>query len=285
MPRRFPDRVIINDLRVVAVVGVLEHERELAQTLRVDLSIGVDLRDASVSDELADTIDYGLVAEQVSITVGSSKHLLLERVAGDVADVVLGFGRVEDVEVTITKLRPPIPLAVESTAVRLFRTRADADPHGRERHVAYVALGSNLGDRRAYLRTAVDELGSVTAMSQIYETEPVGGPEAQGPYLNMVVRVETNLDPFALLRRCQHIEQTALRQRVVHWGPRTLDIDLLLYDDVRIFSDDLTIPHPRINERRFVLAPLNEIAPDHCPPGWADSLPPAQVTPLGPLMP
>ena len=114
-------------------------------------------------------------------------------------------------------------------------------------------------------------------MSQVYETEPVGGPDAQGPYLNMVVRIETALDPFALLRRCRRIEQAALRQRVVHWGPRTLDVDVLFFDDVRISSEELTIPHPRIGERRFVLTPLAEIAPELCPPDWDDTLPPAVV--------
>jgi len=274
---------MISDLRVTAVVGALAHERELSQPLRIDLSIGVDLHEAAISDELSDTVNYGLVAEQVAATVSSSKHVLLERVAGEVADLVLGFDRVDDVDVTITKLRPPIPLAVESTAVRLFRTRADANFDRPHPHVAYLALGSNLGDRMEFLRGAVAELGSVTAMSHVYETEPIGGPDAQGPYLNMVVRVETPLDPFALLRRCRRIEQSAMRQRIVRWGPRTLDVDVLFFDDVQIASERLTIPHPRIGERRFVLVPLAEIAPELCPPGWDAALPAATVTRVGEL--
>ena len=87
----------------------------------------------------------------------------------------------------------------------------------------------------------------------------------------MVVAVETSLDPFAFLRRCQRIEADALRQRIVHWGPRTLDVDLLFYDDVTIDSPELTVPHPRVGERRFVLAPLAEVAPERCPPGWDDA--------------
>jgi 2-amino-4-hydroxy-6-hydroxymethyldihydropteridine diphosphokinase len=106
------------------------------------------------------------------------------------------------------------------------------------------------------------------AMSQVFETAPVGGPDDQGAYLNMVVQIETPLDPYALIRRCQRIEANALRQRIVRWGPRTLDVDLLFYDDVTIASEALTVPHPRIFERRFVLAPLSEVAPELCPAGW-----------------
>ena len=76
------------------------------------------------------------------------------------------------------------------------------------------------------------------------------GPDAQGAYLNMVVKVDTSLDPYAFIRRCQRIEASALRKRVVHWGPRTLDVDLLFFDDVRIDSEELTVPHPRIDERQ-----------------------------------
>ncbi|MFT6392106.1 MAG: 2-amino-4-hydroxy-6-hydroxymethyldihydropteridine diphosphokinase [Ilumatobacter sp.] len=120
-------------------------------------------------------------------------------------------------------------------------------------------------------------------MSNVYETDPVGGPDDQGPYLNMVVQVETSLDPFALLRRCQRIEAEAMRQRIVHWGPRTLDVDIVQFDDIALESDELSIPHPRFGERRFVLAPLADIAPDRCPPGWDDQLEPGGVHSRGPL--
>jgi 2-amino-4-hydroxy-6-hydroxymethyldihydropteridine diphosphokinase len=99
----------------------------------------------------------------------------------------------------------------------------------------------------------------------------------------MVVAVETSLDPFAMLRRCQRIESLALRQRIVHWGPRTLDVDLLFFDDVTIASPELTIPHPRYAERRFVLTPLSEVAPELCPADWDTTLAPDAITPLGPL--
>lgn len=277
------DHILIDDLRVMTVIGALPHERETPQPIRVDLRIGLDLREAGRSDELADTVHYGLVCERVAEMARESKDILLERLAGKVADVVLEFDLVEQVEVTLTKLRPPIPEEVQSTAVHLVRGRAEAAAPPLVSHRAIVALGSNLGDREGYLRFAVGELGNVVAMSQVFETEPIGGPDDQGAFLNMVVEVETTLDPFAFLRRCQRIEANALRQRVVHWGPRTLDVDLLFYDDMTIDSEALKVPHPRIFERRFVLTPLSEVAPELCPPGWDATLPPAAVMPRGRL--
>jgi 2-amino-4-hydroxy-6-hydroxymethyldihydropteridine diphosphokinase len=129
---------------------------------------------------------------------------------------------------------------------------------------AYLGLGSNLGDRLAYLQSAVDALGAageaVVAVSRVYETAPVGGPP-QDAYLNAVVVLETELDPHGLLELAQRIERDARRVRAERWGPRTLDVDVLLYDDVRLDGPDLTLPHPRMGERGFVLAPLRDVAP------------------------
>jgi 2-amino-4-hydroxy-6-hydroxymethyldihydropteridine diphosphokinase len=134
---------------------------------------------------------------------------------------------------------------------------------------AYLGLGSNLGDRLSYLQLAVDELAraraiTVTGVSRVYATDPVGGPE-QGEYLNAVVAVETTLAPHALLDVAHDIEAAAERVRTVRFGPRTLDVDVLLYDDMHIDDDTLTIPHPRLAERAFVLLPLHDVAPQLVP--------------------
>ena len=278
------DRIEITGLRVMTLVGVLTHEREFPQPLEIDIILEGDLRDAGTSDDLADTAHYGLVTERAAAIARESKDQLLERLVHRIAEDALTFDRVEAAEVVVRKLRPPIPEDVNTTAIRVRRTRADLQLAPRTRHRAIIALGSNLGDRVAFLELAVEELGAgIVAKSQVYETAPVGGPQDQGAYLNMVVAVETSLDPFAMLRRCQRIESLALRQRVVHWGPRTLDVDLLFFDDYSISSPDLTIPHPRYAERRFVLTPLSEVAPELCPPDWDTTLPPDEITALGPL--
>jgi 2-amino-4-hydroxy-6-hydroxymethyldihydropteridine diphosphokinase len=137
--------------------------------------------------------------------------------------------------------------------------------------IALIGLGSNLGDRRATLDGAVSALGAtpgirIVAVSSYHETEPEGGPPGQGRYLNAVARIETTLDPAALLARLQSIEDRFGRVRAVRWGERTLDLDLLLFDDRIIETAELTVPHPRLAERRFVLEPLAEVAGDAVEP-------------------
>lgn len=136
---------------------------------------------------------------------------------------------------------------------------------------AFLGLGSNLGDRWRILREALESLGpAVVQCSQVYETDPVGGPRGQGPYLNLVAEIETDLSPRDLLGVCHRLESAAGRVRTERWGPRTLDIDILWMDGITVDSPDLTIPHPRMWERRFVVAPLAELAPELLPPGAED---------------
>jgi 2-amino-4-hydroxy-6-hydroxymethyldihydropteridine diphosphokinase len=130
--------------------------------------------------------------------------------------------------------------------------------------IAYIALGANLGDRLGQLRSAVDRLdrlGIVDARSPVYETDPVGYRD-QPAYLNAVVRLQTALEPKALLRSLFDIERELGRTRPFADAPRTIDLDLLFYDDLVLQSADLTVPHPRLHERAFVLAPLADLAPE-----------------------
>ena len=146
---------------------------------------------------------------------------------------------------------------------------------------ALLGLGSNVGDRLAHLRSAVATLPGVRTVSDVYETEPVGGPE-QGRYLNIVVAIETELAPHALLGVCHRIESAAGRVRDIRWGPRTLDVDILWIDGITVDDADLQVPHPRMWERRFVLQPLADIAPDLLPEGWERDVQ-GHVRRLGPL--
>lgn len=130
---------------------------------------------------------------------------------------------------------------------------------------AFLALGSNLGDREAALRRAVAGMDDVVAVSAVYETAPVGGPGGQGAYLNAVVELDTARSPRQLLQLCRRLEADAGRVRGEPWGPRTLDVDVLLVGDLVVDEPDLVVPHPRLWERRFVLAPLADLAPDLVP--------------------
>ena len=134
---------------------------------------------------------------------------------------------------------------------------------------AFLAVGSNLGDRERFLREAVEAMPDVVAMSPIYETEPVGGPDDQGPYLNAVVELETDLTPRELLEVCRRLEDAAGRVRTERWGPRTLDVDVLLVGDLVVDEPDLQVPHPRMWERDFVMRPLADLAPELDPDSYA----------------
>jgi 2-amino-4-hydroxy-6-hydroxymethyldihydropteridine diphosphokinase len=134
-----------------------------------------------------------------------------------------------------------------------------AEPEGRR---AFVALGSNLGDRWAQLEAGVARLPDVVAVSRVHETDPVGGPPGQGPYLNMVVELRTAATPFELLGAARRAETAAGRTRTVRWGPRPLDVDILLVGDLSVDTPELQIPHPRMWERGFVLVPLADLAPE-----------------------
>jgi 2-amino-4-hydroxy-6-hydroxymethyldihydropteridine diphosphokinase len=132
---------------------------------------------------------------------------------------------------------------------------------------AYLALGANLGERLEALRGGRKALHGadgvqVDASSPLYETEPVGGPERQGLYLNAVLRVRTKLPPRELLTLCLEVEKRFGRRRDERWGARTLDIDILFYERVVLQESDLTLPHPRLHERPFVLLPLFDLEPD-----------------------
>lgn len=137
---------------------------------------------------------------------------------------------------------------------------------------AFIAFGSNLGDRLNHLRAAAEALARHPAVSnpvhsRIYETAPVGGPQGQGAFLNAALQLETTLTARELLELLLTIERSRGRERREHWGPRTLDLDLLLYGSAVIREPGLTVPHPRLHERNFVLAPLCDLAPDLLIPG------------------
>jgi 2-amino-4-hydroxy-6-hydroxymethyldihydropteridine diphosphokinase len=151
-----------------------------------------------------------------------------------------------------------------------------------ERRRAFVALGSNLGDRRAHLEAGVAHLPDVVAVSPVYETEPVGGPTGQDRYLNMVAELRTPATPLELLAAARRAEAAAGRTRSVRWGPRTLDVDILLVGDLLVDSTELQIPHPRMWERGFVLVPLADLAPEIVGSRLNDGMR-AGITPAGSL--
>ncbi len=133
---------------------------------------------------------------------------------------------------------------------------------------AFLALGSNVGDSRAYLRRALEAIPDLVAVSDLYETDPVG-VEDQAPFLNLVAELDTVRSPRELLELCRELEAAAGRVRRERWGPRTLDVDVLWVDGAEVDEPDLVVPHPRMRERAFVMVPLADVAPDLAA-GWED---------------
>ncbi|MEM7287527.1 MAG: 2-amino-4-hydroxy-6-hydroxymethyldihydropteridine diphosphokinase [Actinomycetota bacterium] len=133
---------------------------------------------------------------------------------------------------------------------------------------AFLGLGSNIGDRHRFLRDAIDAMPDVVEVSDLFETDPIGGPE-QDAYLNVVVGLDTDLSARALLELCRTLEAAAERTREIRWGPRTLDVDVLWVDGETVDEEDLTVPHPRMFDRAFVMVPLRQLAPDIAA-GWTD---------------
>lgn len=250
------DEIRIKRLEVFAHHGVFPEENQLGQKFLVSAVLYTDLRRAGLTDELSHSMDYGAVCAEIHRYLTEHTFRLLETAAERLcAHLLRTLPQLARIRLEIEKPWAPIGLPLETASVCITRGW----------HTAYVALGSNLGDKTAYLDSAVQALRAdadmrVQTVSDYLLTAPYGGVP-QDDFLNAVLCVRTLLPPHELLARLHAIEQAAGRERLVHWGPRTLDLDILFYDDAVIADDDLHVPHPEIPKRAFVLRPLAQIAP------------------------
>ena len=254
------DRISIHGITATGYHGVFDHEKRDGQPFTVDVVLHTDTTRAALSDNVADTVHYGLVSELVVAQIQAGPWDLIEKLAAEIAGAILvEYPAVATVEVTVHKPQAPIPVPFQDVAVSIIRTQT--------LHRAVIALGSNLGDRGQTLAAAVTELAAAEQVklvnaSPLASTKPVGGPSGQPDFLNQVIEVQTTLDPHELLDLCQHIEENHQRSREVRWGARTLDMDLITYDHLVLRDDRLTLPHPRAHTRGFVLAPWSWMDPD-----------------------
>lgn len=250
------DEIRIDNLEVYAHHGVFPEEKEKGQPFFVNLVLYTDTRKAGQRDDLTLSTHYGEVCHLVTEWMQQHTCDLIETVAENLAAEVLGcFPLVRALDVEIRKPQAPIGLPFESVSVKIHRGW----------HRVYVALGSNMGDRKKYLQMGVDAMEArqdirLEKVSSWRQTAPYGGVE-QADFLNGVMEIRTLLTPRELLEYLHEVEQGADRKREVHWGPRTLDLDILLYDDLVMESEELIIPHVDMQNRDFVLGPMAEIAP------------------------
>ena len=250
------DKITISNLHIYAYHGVHESEKENGQNFYVSAVLYTDLYQPGHTDVLNDTVSYSDAAKLINRVFISEKYDLIEKAAYVCAEAVLDeFPAVTAIDLKVSKPEAPIGLEFENVSVDITISR----------HTAYLGIGSNMGDRMGYIDSAVEKLDNtpginVTGRSGIIETDPYG-PVEQDKFLNGVLEIETYLTPEALLDRLHEIEDDLGRKRTVHWGPRTVDLDILLFDDLVMSTEDLVIPHPDMKNREFVLKPLAEIAP------------------------
>ena len=250
------DEIRIEELQVFAHHGVYPEETRDGQVFYVNAVLRMDAQEAGRKDDLEKTVNYGTVARFINDWMHENTCLLLEAVAERLASaILLEYREAIGVELEIRKPYAPVRLPFGCMSVKVRR----------QWHRAYVAVGSNLGDRKGYVEGAVRALRehpliAVKKVSDWINTKAYGGVE-QGDFLNGALEIETLLGPFELLDALHEIENSAGRERVVHWGPRTLDLDILFYDRICIETETLVIPHRDLENREFVLKPMVQIAP------------------------
>lgn len=255
------DQIRIKNLKIFAHHGVYEQEKEQGQNFIVNAVLYTDVEEAGMSDNIADAVDYGAVCLLVDGYLRENRFDLLEAVTRHTAqELLLAFPAIRKLELEIEKPDAPIPLRFKSVSVKIEMGW----------HRVFVALGSNLGERLKYLERAVSHLQEDPCfrninVSDYMETAPYGGVE-QADFLNGVLEAETLYSPRGLLKRLQREEELAQRKREIRWGPRTLDLDILFYDDLILAEKELSVPHPDMKNRVFVLEPLAQLAPSFVHP-------------------
>lgn len=252
------DEIRIEKLEVYAYHGVYPEERKRGQIFLVNTVLYTDTHRAGTEDKVELSTDYGAVSMFIDRWMKENTCHTLEAVAGNLArEILLNFDLISALDLEILKPEAPIPLTFGCVSVKIHRSW----------HKAYLSVGSNMGDRKKYLEDGIEALKAhplikQVKVSELIETAPYGGVE-QADFLNAAIGLETLMEPEELLEALHNIENSAGRERILRWGPRTLDLDILFFDRLVYESDTLVIPHPDLHNREFVLKPLSTIAPNY----------------------
>ena len=250
------DEIRIENLEIYAGHGVFEDENRMGQPFFVNITLYTDTRAAGERDDLSLSTHYGDVSHLVNRFLKEHTYKLIESAAEKAAEqILLHFPLVQSLDLEIRKPRAPIGLPFGSVSVKIHRGWK----------LAYLGIGSNLGDKAAYMEKAVSKLKAdkkirAVRTSDWIVTKPYGGVE-QDDFLNGAISLETLYSPLELLHLLQSVEKEAGRERKIHWGPRTLDLDLLFYEDFISDEAELMVPHPDMQNREFVLRPLDQLCP------------------------
>lgn len=250
------DKVVMKNLGFYGYHGAMKEENVLGQRFFFDVELTCNLPAAGKTDRVEDTVHYGEVYETIKDIVENRTYNLIEKVAEEIAQAIFErFEKVKEVDILVKKPSAPVAGVFDYMGVHVRRKRPCKS--------AYLGIGGNMGDKKSNIERAIELLDEsdfikVKKSSSLYETEPVGYTD-QDWFMNAVTEIETSLSPYELLDYCHYIESELKRERLIRWGPRTLDVDVLLYEGFESDDEVLTVPHPRMLERAFVMVPLFEI--------------------------
>lgn len=255
------DKIHIKDLEIIGFHGAIPEEKVLGQKFVLSFELDVDLRQAGKNDDLTKTVHYGELAQKVEEEFTKTSYDLIEKAAEEICEfVLLNYPLVKKVKLLLKKPWAPTRKHVEYVAVEIER----------KWNKVYIAAGSNLGDKEETLKEAIYKIDKrkdcvVTKVSNFYTTDPVGY-EDQDQFVNCVFEIDTLQTPSELMNTLLEVEKDFKRERIIRWGPRTLDLDIIFYDDIISYDEHILIPHPRAHERQFVMKPMCDINPYYVHP-------------------
>ncbi|MDO5018717.1 MAG: 2-amino-4-hydroxy-6-hydroxymethyldihydropteridine diphosphokinase [Lagierella massiliensis] len=248
------DTLRIKNLMVFANHGVFKEEKILGQKFILDISIFYNMTKAAKQNDLNSSIHYGILSQQITEQLQKQSYDLIEEAGFKLVEFIFdNYSMVKKVNLEIKKPWAPVHLPLDTVSIKISR----------KKRRYYLSLGSNMGDKKYYLESAINKLKdkfTVLKISKDYITKAWGKVD-QEDFLNKVLVVESFEEPLDFLDLIQNIELDLGRERKEKWGPRTIDIDILFIDDEIIQNDRLKVPHPYIEDREFVLEPLNEVEP------------------------
>lgn len=250
------DKMYIRELELFGFHGVFEEEKTLGQKFIISLELDLDLKSAGKTGDLSKSVHYGELCEKVEKEFLRQSYDLIETATLKLADFILReYKLIKGVKVFLKKPWAPIRKHLDTVEIMIERSI----------HKAYIGLGSNMGDKEKYLNEAINKISKqeniiLRKQSSFISTKPWGYLE-QDDFLNGVIEIETPLEPEELMDVLLKIEEELDRERIVKWGPRTIDLDIIIYDNLISSDEKVVLPHPRMHEREFVLISLNEIAP------------------------
>lgn len=260
------DTITIDKLKLFAYHGCDTIENLRGQDFFVSVIILANLDKVGITDDLQDSVDYSKICHIIKDVFCAKNYKTLEKCATVLMKSLFDYSNlIEMMTITIDKPNAPIGLDFQSVSVTLTKKKV----------IAYLGLGSNLGDKQYNLNSAIKHIkkyAKVMDTATYITTKPWGVIEGQPDYLNTAIKIQTTLSPIELLYAIKKIENLMGRQQTTKWASRLIDIDILLYDDQKYYSDNLIIPHPYLHIRDFVLNPLNQLAPHLIPPNQTISI-------------